>query len=139
MQLGPEDLLVAVRLELEDGLSTTSLEHVMDELQRDVRRAVDTVRQVSSTPRRRWRLLPWPGLRSSLDLRDGRLRRWPWLWCRSGHRVGWLRSWGWCRVRVWHRVGWPGRVAVVSGTTSTIAAKPPRATAKRRRTVAFSS
>ena len=50
MQLGPEDLLVAVRLELEDGLSTTSLEHVMDELQRDVRRAVDTVRQVFIDP-----------------------------------------------------------------------------------------
>ena len=50
MQLGPEDLLVAVRLELEDGLSTTSLEHVMDELQRDIRRAVGTVRQVFIDP-----------------------------------------------------------------------------------------
>ena len=50
MQLGPENILVAARLELEDGLSTTSLERVMDELQQDVRRAVDTVRQVFIDP-----------------------------------------------------------------------------------------
>jgi cation diffusion facilitator family transporter len=50
MQIGPEDILVAARLELEDTLSTTSLEHAMDELQRDVRGAVSAVQQVFIDP-----------------------------------------------------------------------------------------
>lgn len=50
MQLGPDVILVAARLEPDDGLSTPSLERVMDELQRDVRRAVETVQQVFIDP-----------------------------------------------------------------------------------------
>jgi divalent metal cation (Fe/Co/Zn/Cd) transporter len=46
MQVGPEDILVAARLEVEDEPSTTSVERVMDDLERDVRRAVPAVRQV---------------------------------------------------------------------------------------------
>ena len=50
MQVGPEDILVAARLEFEDGLSTQSVEDVMDELQRNVRSAVPAVRQVFIDP-----------------------------------------------------------------------------------------
>jgi cation diffusion facilitator family transporter len=50
MHVGPEDILVAARLELDDDLSTTSVEQVMDELQRDVRRAVADVQQVFIDP-----------------------------------------------------------------------------------------
>jgi divalent metal cation (Fe/Co/Zn/Cd) transporter len=50
MQIGPEDILVAARLELADALSTGSVESVMDELQRDVRRAVAAVQQVFIDP-----------------------------------------------------------------------------------------
>ncbi len=50
MQVGPEDILVAARLELDDDLSTPSVEHVMDDLQRDVRRAVPAVQQVFIDP-----------------------------------------------------------------------------------------
>jgi len=50
MQVGPEDILVAARLELVDELSIPSVERVMDELQRDVRRAVPTVQQVFIDP-----------------------------------------------------------------------------------------
>ena len=50
MQIGPEDILVAARLELADALSTSTVERVMDELQRDVHRAVGAVRQVFIDP-----------------------------------------------------------------------------------------
>ena len=50
MQLGPEDILVAARIELDDALSTPSIERVMDDLQRDVRRAVSAVQQVFIDP-----------------------------------------------------------------------------------------
>jgi divalent metal cation (Fe/Co/Zn/Cd) transporter len=50
MQIGPEDILVAARLELVDELSIPSVERVMDELQRDVRGAVPTVQQVFIDP-----------------------------------------------------------------------------------------
>ena len=50
MHVGPEDILVAARLELDDDLSTTSVERVMDELQRDVHRAVADVQQVFIDP-----------------------------------------------------------------------------------------
>jgi divalent metal cation (Fe/Co/Zn/Cd) transporter len=50
MHVGPDDILVAARLELDDDLSTPSLERVMDELQRDVRRAVAAVQQVFIDP-----------------------------------------------------------------------------------------
>ena len=50
MQIGPEDILVAARLELVDELSTPSIERVMDELQRDVRQAVPAVQQVFIDP-----------------------------------------------------------------------------------------
>ena len=50
MQVGPEDILVAARLELADELSTSSVECAMDELQRDVRRAVPAVQQVFIDP-----------------------------------------------------------------------------------------
>ena len=50
MQVGPDDILVAARLDLADELSVPSLEHVMDELQRDVRRAVEAVQQVFIDP-----------------------------------------------------------------------------------------
>ena len=80
----------------------------------------------SSTPRRRWRLLPWPGSRSSLDLRDGRLRRWPWLWCRSGHRVGWLRSWGWCGSACGTGSGGPEGVGEMDRDDEREVARPSR-------------
>ena len=50
MQVGPEDILVAARLELVDELSTPSIERVMDELQRGVRGAVPAVQQVFIDP-----------------------------------------------------------------------------------------
>ena len=50
MQVGPEDILVAARIEFVDELSLPSVERVMDELQRDVRRAVPTVQQVFIDP-----------------------------------------------------------------------------------------
>jgi cation diffusion facilitator family transporter len=50
MQLGPEDILVAARIELADHLSTASVERVMDDLQHDVRRAVEAVQQVFIDP-----------------------------------------------------------------------------------------
>lgn len=50
MQIGPEDILVAARLELAETLSTRAVEGVMDELQRDVRSAVETVQQVFIDP-----------------------------------------------------------------------------------------
>jgi cation diffusion facilitator family transporter len=50
MQVGPEDILVAARLELDVELSTRSIERAMDELQREVRRAVPDVQQVFIDP-----------------------------------------------------------------------------------------
>jgi cation diffusion facilitator family transporter len=50
MQVGPEDILVAARLELADALTTPSVERVMDELQRGVRHAVPAVQQVFIDP-----------------------------------------------------------------------------------------
>jgi divalent metal cation (Fe/Co/Zn/Cd) transporter len=60
MQIGPEDILVAARLELVDELSTPSIERVMDELQRGVRGAVPAVQQVfiDPTPTRGGRVAP---------------------------------------------------------------------------------
>ncbi len=50
MHVGPDDILVAARLELDDELSTPSVERVMDELQRDVHQAVAAVRQIFIDP-----------------------------------------------------------------------------------------
>jgi len=51
---GPEDILVAARLELADALTTPSVESVMDELQLGVRHAVPAVQRavIDPTPTR---------------------------------------------------------------------------------------
>ena len=50
LQVGPEDLLVAVRLELADRLSTDDIEQVMDELQDAVGQAVGQVHHLFLDP-----------------------------------------------------------------------------------------
>ncbi len=50
LQVGPEDLLVAVRVELADRLSTDDVERVMDELQDAVCQAVDQVHHLFLDP-----------------------------------------------------------------------------------------
>ena len=53
MALGPDDLLVAVRLDLADGLDSDEVERLAEELDREMREAVPAARHVFIDPTRR--------------------------------------------------------------------------------------
>jgi cation diffusion facilitator family transporter len=53
MAMGPDSLLVAVRVDLADGLSSDDVEHLAEELDFDMREAVPAVRHVFIDPTRR--------------------------------------------------------------------------------------